>query len=284
MTSSVSQDERDHDMSSASRTPETFETHAVPPDAETQPVEPPPSPPGGDGQQVTPPNNIPSIGGFDELTAEGVAKGWALDPDFPAGTIAVYFYVDGPMRQATYVGMAWAGLPGTSGSQGAGHAFSWRIPDAHRNGVPHTLYVYAIDYSGLKRDSPLLGTRSFLLQPKNEAPVGTIETVDGNGKVTGWAVDPNQGYEALRVSFYVSSSLIDYSTKGQVLAGQVWANLPRPDVTEATGCQGGHGFEWTIPLEHRGAAKLYAYVNDMSTQARTALKGSPKLLSAGTEI
>lgn len=271
-------------MSSSSRTSELPETHALPPDIETQPVEPPPSPPGGDANPEDPPDIHPSIGSFDELTAAGVAKGWALDPDLPAGTIAVCFYVDGPMQQATYAGRAWARLPGTPESQGAGHAFSWRIPDTYRNGVTHTLYAYAIDYSGLKRDSPLLGTRSFLLQPANEAPVGVLESVDGTGKVTGWAVDPNQGYEALVVSFYVSDSLDDVSSKSQVFAGQVLADLSRPDVTEATGCQGGHGFEWTIPLEHRGAAKLFAYVKDTSTQARTQLKESPMLLSAGTEL
>jgi hypothetical protein len=271
-------------MSSTSRAPETLETEGLlPPDADTQPVEPPPSPPGGDGQQVEPPNRFPSIGGFGELTAEGVAKGWALDPDYPQGTIAVYFYVDGPMRQSTYVGMCWAGLPGTPGSQGAGHAFSWRIPDTYRDGVSRTLYAYAIDYSGIKRDSPLLGTRSFLLQAEKAVPVGTIENIDGSGKVTGWAVDPNRGYEAVMVSFYVNYALGD-DAKSQVFAGQVRADLPRPDVTEATGCQGGHGFEWTIPAQHRGASKLYAYGHDMPTQVKAPLNGSPRLLAAGTEI
>jgi len=277
-------------MSSSSRITEPMETQLLPPDADTQPVEPPPHPPGGDANPEDPPDNRPSIGGFDVLIAEGVAKGWALDQDLPSGTIQVYFYVDGPMHMAgpiqkgTYAGMAWANLPGTPGSQGAGHAFSWRIPDDYRNGVSHTLYVYAIDYSGLTRDSPLLGTRTFLLQPMNEAPVGTLENVDGSGRVTGWAVDPNQSYEALRVSFYVSHSLTDDSPKSQVLVGQVLADLQRPDVTEATGCNGGHGFEWTIPLEHRSAVKLFAYVKDTSTQAKTQLKGSPKLLSTGAKI
>jgi hypothetical protein len=118
----------------------------------------------------------------------------------------------------------------------------------------------------------------------NEPPVGALETVDSSGNVTGWAVDPNQGYEALGVSFYVSYSLIDDSAKTQVLVGQVLADRPRPDVTGATGCQGGHGFEWTIPPEHRGAARLYAYVKDTSTQARTQLRGSPKLLAVGTDL
>ncbi|HVG62416.1 MAG TPA: hypothetical protein VNA24_27885 [Hyalangium sp.] len=266
-------------MSSTSRPPETIEFEArLPPDADTQPVEPPPEPP-GKGEWLRPSNRIPSVGGFDELTKTGVVKGWALDPDLPSGRCLVYFYVDGLMALKTYAGRAWAELAGTPGTQGAGHAFSWRIPDTYRDGRSHTLYVYAIDYSGLRCDSPLIGTRSFLLQPQNEAPVGVLEMVDGSGKVTGWAVDPNQGHEALVVSFYVSYSVIDDSPKSRVFAGQVRAGLSRPDVTEATGCQGGHGFEWTIPLEHRSAAKLYAYVNDTSTQARTLLEGSPKLLS-----
>lgn len=271
-------------MSSTSRTPEIIELEArMPPDADTQPVEPPPEPP-GKGEWVRPPNKQPSQGSFDELTSAGVARGWAFDPDEPSGPCLVYFYVDGPMKLATYAGRTWAELPGTPGTRGAGRVFSWRIPDRYRDGLPHTLYVYAIDYSGLKCDSPLIGTRSFLLQSQNEAPVGALETIDGTGKVTGWAVDPNSGSEALVVSFYVSDSLMDDFPKSQVLAGQVRADLLRPDAIEATGCHGGHGFEWTIPPEHRSAAKLYAYVTDTSTQARTQLKGSPKLLSAGTEL
>jgi hypothetical protein len=122
-------------MSSTSRPPEIIEFEArLPPDADTQPVEPPPEPPGKD-EWLRPSNKIPSVGGFDELTKTGVVKGWALDPDLPSGRCLVYF-----------------------------------------DGRSHTLYVYAIDYSGLRRDSPLIGTRSFLLQPENEAPVGVLET------------------------------------------------------------------------------------------------------------
>ena len=272
-------------MSYASRTVQPLETQvAAAPDIDTQPVEPPPTPPGGEASPVYPKEH-PSEGSFSELTSAGVARGWALDRDDPAGAIFVYFYVDGEMSWATYAGAARADLPGTAGTQGANHAFSWRIPDTYRDGVLHTLYAYAIDRSGYRRDSPLLGKQSFLLQPGNELPAGGLEKIDGDGKVTGWAVDPNTSHLALTVSFYVSAPDGDVVFKRDVPVGQVSASLPRPDVNEATGCRGDHGFEWSIPLEFRDGQthKLHAYVDDTATQGRTSLKGSPKLFTLLSE-
>jgi hypothetical protein len=221
------------------------------------------------------------VGGFEEFTATGVVRGWARDPDLPNGAIDVYFYIDGPMSSATYRGSTTANLPGKPGTSSENHAFAWRIPEPtaqynYRDGQPHTLYVYAIDCSGLKRDSPLLTQRTFVLPPGNELPLGALEKLDVNGGVTGWAVDPNSGMQALTVSFYVGDSL-----KNTVLAGQVYASLPRPDVNEATGCPGSHGFQWSIPSQFRDGMihKLYAYVNDTTTQGRVLLNGSGMLFA-----
>ena len=165
---------------------------------------------------------------------------------------------------------------GSSGHPGENRTFAWRIPDSYRDGASHTLYIYAIDCSGLKRDSPLLGQKSFVLPPGNELPLGALEKIDGSGLVSGWAVDPNSDSQELTVSFYVTASA-DSKDQG-VLAGQVLAHLPRPDVNELTGCWGGHGFEWTIPLQFCDGTPrgLRAYVTDTSTQGTVQLSGSPK--------
>jgi hypothetical protein len=263
-------------MSRSSRTGPFPEPQlSEPPNTDTEPVEPPPSPPGGDGIPVVPSNNR-SVGSWDELTSTGVVRGWARDPDLPDGPIKVNFYIDAPMSVGSYKGSTWANLLGTPGTPGENHTFAWRIPDSFRNGASHTLYVYAIDCSGLKRDSPLLGQQSFVLMPGNELPLGALEKIDSSGLVSGWTVDPNLATQELTVSFYVTDPSVP--TKDGVLAGQVLAHLSRPDVNEATGCSGGHGFEWSIPAQFCDGTTRYlrAYVTDTSTQSTVLLSGSPK--------
>jgi hypothetical protein len=263
-------------MSRSSRSDPSPETAAMPPDIDTQPVEPPPSPPGGDGVPYIPPRVHRAVGAWEDFTSTGVVRGWALDPDWLEGSVEVFFYVDGLMSAATYAGPpSRANLPGKPGTQGENHAFSWRIPDRYRDGQQHILYAYAIDFSGFRGDSPLIGQKDFLLPPGNALPLGALEQIDGTGLVKGWALDPNAELESLTVSFYVDS--LDKQQRG-VFAGQVLAHLPRPDVNELTGCRGGHGFEWAIPPQlYDGLGHtLQAYATDTTTQASVELAGSPK--------
>jgi hypothetical protein len=90
----------------------------------------------------------PPTGTLDRV-ADGVAEGWALDPDAPAQPVTVRFFVDGPQPQATLAGEILTSIvrPDVNQSLGASgaHGFRWEIPAAWQDGLRHNLYAYAVD-------------------------------------------------------------------------------------------------------------------------------------------
>ncbi len=95
-------------------------------------------------------NQLP-IGVLDGINQEGVASGWALDPDTPA-SIDVHFYIDAPADSGTLVGILPANLPRLDVNRVTGyagdHGFNFKIPGQYWDGIEHLLYVYAIDSDG----------------------------------------------------------------------------------------------------------------------------------------
>jgi hypothetical protein len=110
---------------------------------------------------LTPKNNPV---GYLDLISNGVAYGWALDPDDPLTSILVDFYVG-----ETFVGQTVANLsrPDVASSTGyaGNHGFEFTIPSTFRDNVAHNLFPHGIDIYGgtnpVLNNSPL----SFKLQP-----------------------------------------------------------------------------------------------------------------------
>lgn len=146
---------------------------------------PPPAPP--------PPAGDPH-GWLDVIDADGIARGWACDPDDFSAPLTIHLYADGPAGSGSFVGSAVAGEqrePAVGDACGGYrlHGFSYRIPDHLRDNGSHTLYAYALNIGSgnhrLLAGSPL----TFLLlrpTPTNPFPHG-VEATD-----EGWEVDAFQ--------------------------------------------------------------------------------------------
>jgi hypothetical protein len=110
--------------------------------ADIAPRSPPPPPLPTTGPQLP-------IGNVDEVTRDGLVKGWSLDPNLWAYPGRVQLNIGGPLgigtivtRVNTYITRA--DINATYGITGA-HGFSIQIPKQYRDGKPHTIYVYGID-------------------------------------------------------------------------------------------------------------------------------------------
>jgi hypothetical protein len=96
------------------------------------------------------PSTSNPIGHLDAVT-NGVAQGWALDPDSPATGIDVHFYVDvdgaGGFAGITTANLARPDVNAATGFPGD-HGFSFALPARYRDGQPHTVFVHGIDVTG----------------------------------------------------------------------------------------------------------------------------------------
>lgn len=115
-----------------------------------------------------------SVGWVDNIRVDGVATGWAVDPDF-TGSINVHFYVDGPAGSGTFAGalLATEDSPDVldAGWGNSHNRFSFQIPSQYHDAREHTLYAYAIgtDASGSPNgENPeLLGSpKAFFILPR----------------------------------------------------------------------------------------------------------------------
>jgi hypothetical protein len=110
--------------------------------------------------------NQAPIGCLDVVTSDGVASGWALDPDAAAQSIDVHFYLDRPAGQGTFIGFINANLPRPDLTGYLGnHGFNFPIPSQYRDGRTHSLYAYGIDTAG--GQNPMLpgSPKPFTLNP-----------------------------------------------------------------------------------------------------------------------
>ncbi len=153
-----------------------------------------------------PPSNAhPPVGYFDNITTDGLALGWAYDPDQSVTSIPVHFYIDG-----TYAGQTTTNTSRPDVNQAFGitgnHGYSWSIPNSYRNGVTHQMSVYGIDIGGNGSTNSQLtnSPRSFNLTVSTPPPTASF-TINGSHDVT-----VNVG-EALNSS-WSSTNGISYSS------------------------------------------------------------------------
>ncbi len=106
------------------------------------------------------PSYLPN-GWFDTVSADGIASGWACDPNDFSVPLEIHFYVDGPSGAGgSYVGSAVANVarePGVANACGghASHGFAFSLPPSLWTGIARTLYAYAINI-GPAASNPLL--------------------------------------------------------------------------------------------------------------------------------
>ncbi|MDO8482990.1 MAG: DUF805 domain-containing protein [bacterium] len=165
------------------------------------------------------------VGILEAIDANGVATGWAVDPDDPTRPVTVRFY----FAHVTAVrnlrtgndGFSDAGAPVTanlyrpdvtaSTGYSGNHGFSFVIPPQYRiseAGYNFLLSAYAYDTNGRAEDLTKLegSPKEF---PRGLSLVGVLESIDASGKMTGWAFNPNYSglyqYSRPRVEFYADA-------------------------------------------------------------------------------
>jgi hypothetical protein len=167
-------------------------TVTVPPPGPIPPPPPGPVPP-------PPPVNSLPIGNFDEIRlTDGVVRGWALDPDNKTAGNSVHIYMDAPAGtgRTPVDGFATNTLRDdvntTYGATGD-HGFEYNIPAQFRNGVPHAVYVYAIDMNDNTKSTLLNGSpKTFTLSTPPSVPTISqvaVSNITNNGATVTWVTD-----------------------------------------------------------------------------------------------
>jgi len=102
--------------------------------------------------------NQPPVGSFDGVL-NGVAGGWAVDPDVPGASINIDVYIDGTIATGTILNEITANSPSPDVTAAypaytGNHRFAYTISAKYADGKSHKLYMYAIDSAGGR--NPLL--------------------------------------------------------------------------------------------------------------------------------
>ncbi len=119
--------------------------------------------------------------------------------------------------------------------------------------------------------------------PPSSSPIGYLDGIGGDGGAWGWAFDPNAAAQSIDVHFY-----IDGPAGSGHWGGATTANQPRPDVNQAYGISGAHGYWFSIPPRFRDgqAHTLYVYGIDVTGNPNALLSAVPQsfTLSANGSI
>ncbi|MDO8729049.1 MAG: fibronectin type III domain-containing protein [bacterium] len=143
--------------------------------------------------------------------------------------------------------------------------------------APSTAYSYTVAAYDAVGNTSIPSSVAQASTLANQSPLGWIDLVDGSGNVIGWALDPDDPSKSIRVDFYVYPS----ATGQWTFAGYVaTANIPRPDVNNATGYFGNHGFSFSISNSFRdgkaNAINAYGIETSGTAGPNPLLLGSPK--------
>ena len=120
----------------------------------------------------------------------------------------------------------------------------------------------------------LIANRSgkFEVTKASVTPIGWLDVVNGNGMVSGWALDPDNPSQSIAVHFYV-----DGPAGSGVFAGNTLANIQRLDVNQVTGFLGDHGYTFVIPPQFRDGRTHSLFVHSIDTSG----SGSENVLLSG---
>ena len=182
--------------------------------------------------------------GFLDVVDSSHAAGWACDPDDFSAPIIIHFYIDGVLIGGTLADIpAEPGVADACGGYNA-HRFDYAFPPIIRDGQPHWVDVYAIDYA-LLNQNPLLGEVLVCPVGTTESggsctsawPFGVVDVVDAS-HAAGWACDPDDFSAPIAIHIYIDGALID----------SIVANIPAGSgVADACGGYNAHRFDYALP-------------------------------------
>ncbi|MBI3330640.1 MAG: hypothetical protein HYZ96_00850, partial [Candidatus Omnitrophica bacterium] len=228
----------------------------------------------------------PPIGHLDAADCS-IVGGWAFDPDTPSWSIRVEVY-DGQVEEGGVLvasGTAGGDRPDVRSHFGipGHHGFTFLTLAAVKTGAPHPLYVYALDLTIGTRHLIARAPQTVTCSPANRLPIGWLDPFDvGDGTIIhGWAYDPDQPADSIRVRLYVDGP----PGAGTQIADLVTSD-DRPDVNQHEQITGWHGYSLTIPAAYRDGRlhAIYAYAVDPNTQAEHVLLGVPKTFTIAPPV
>ena len=186
-------------------------------------------------------DSISSLGGQVRIT------GWAFDPDQPHTEIHVAVYEGASGVSWFPTGVARPDVNAALNIRGR-HGFSVSFPASR--GV-HSYTVYGINVGG-GAFNPALGTRAVSVG--QDGGLGNLEHVSALGRTVrlrGWAFDTGSPADEIPVAVYLDGAGVSWFPTGE----------RRPDVNQAYGVPGDHGFDLTFDATPgRHTVTVYAIV------------------------
>lgn len=97
-----------------------------------------------------PPRTYSPWGFLEGVNVDGQSVfGWAVDPDSPASSIVIHFYIDGYAGAGgTFIGQTVSSIPRPETGYQGNRGFTFRIPSEYYDNAQHTIFAYAIDVVG----------------------------------------------------------------------------------------------------------------------------------------
>lgn len=175
---------------------------------------------GGPPQMIIPQPfvNQKPIGAFDAIDENGIATGWAYDPNEPGASLRLKVKIW--TRPQPIVTEIVTDQHRPDVNQPGNHGFSFRIPSIARTGEYLSMDFYAIDKNDASIEVELPRNKSFRLVEK---AAGRLEKIDKDGTITGWAIDPDRENTSALVKVYLDD------TKH---LGDLTVSIPRPDLKD----------------------------------------------------
>jgi hypothetical protein len=191
--------------------------------------------------------NNPCIGYFDAIDPGYVVSGWALDPDAVAQAVNVQVRIDGQLAATVPANQPRPDVNQALSVPG-NHGFRYEIPRSFLDGNSHSIAIKAVDANTGAAVQLGGGPSAFI----NNLPHGLLEGVKNDTTLFGWVFDKDNPNQPTNVHIY------EVVNGAYRFAGSCVANIARPDVNQAFGISGNHGFEWTVPEEFcDGAAHAF---------------------------
>ena len=218
--------------------------------------------------------NQPPTGYLKEINSKGllkgIIKGVAKDDDHPNASIPVNIFIDG----GPGVGKAFGVTTNADGY------FSMPVPGNYWDEKKHLVYAYGIkidDPSGNSNRELQGSPQEFNLT--NQPPIGYLDSVAADGKISGWAVDPDSPSQSIAVHLW-----LDNPAGSGIVVNAYDTNISRSDVNknmliDNQPIEGKHGFEIMLPSQYKNQPrKIFVYGIDAHGQPdkNTLLIGSPK--------
>lgn len=221
------------------------------------------------------------LGVFESLDADGHAIGWTLAPSFSTHPLEAAVFADGDGDTGTLIWTVRANqmrddVAASTGVPGE-HGMTFDVPDNLRDGASHTLHVYGLGPAGMVEldGSPKTftiagtGTGNAPRAAGSDDVAGNVDSIDGNGVVTGWTLVPSFTSHPIQIAAFADG---DATTGTLVYTAR--ANIDRPDLEDQFGTIH-HGYSTLVPDELMDQQPHSLTFYGIGPHGLTLLAGSP---------